>query len=227
MFPSWTWATWKCVPLFSRKSITENLYSPSVSFKTHQGQSLKDERFIRALSSSNGTLVFEPCIYLDEWVTNVHLVQDDSVGKATSGFQVLSPISTHRVAIVSNIKTATSLQKQALKNSFPVLLLGSESIYENNSTVPMDGLKDVHAITMQAGPRHTHTRLGVVSWSRLGMPSYSDGGDVLKVKELVEVRRIIPQCRCGCEPSIVTSSSRYMEGPDHTMEFKKAKIRLV
>jgi hypothetical protein len=226
MFPSWTWAAWKCLPSFSRKAIMETLYSPSASFKTYQGQSVKDERFMRALGSSNGTAIFEPCIYLDGWVTNVRLVQDDSIGKATSSFQVLSPIPTHRVAIVANINTATSLRKQALESLFPVLLLGSESGREDNSTVQIDCLKDVHAIIMQAGPGHTHTRLGIVSWSQLGMPSYSDGGDVLRVRELVEVRRIIPQCRCGCGPSIVTSPSRYLEDPDSVMEFRKATIRL-
>jgi hypothetical protein len=226
-FPSWTWAAWKCLPLFCRKPITETLYSPSISFKTYQGQSVTGERLMRALGSSNSTIVFEPCIYLDGWITDVRLVQDTFNGNATPGFQVIRPIPTHRVAIVASINTATSLRKQALTGSFQALLLGSESILENSSTTPADGLKDVHAIVMQTGPGRTHTRMGVVTWSRLGVPSYSDSGNLLSVKELVEARRVIPQCRCGCKPSIVTSPSRYLEDPDHVMEFRKAKIRLV
>ncbi|KAH6883250.1 heterokaryon incompatibility protein-domain-containing protein [Alternaria rosae] len=227
MFPSWTWAAWKCLPLFSRKSITMTLDSPSISFKTYQGQSVKGERLFSALRSSNSTVVFEPCIYLDGWVTDVRLLQDASNEKANRGFQVLWPIPTHRVTIVADTSTATSLRKQALSGSFPVLLLGSDSIFENNSATPTDGLKDVHAIIMQPGPGRTHTRLGVVSWSRLGMPSYGEEGNVLRIRELVEVRRIVPPCRCGCKPSTATFINRYMELPDHVMEFRRAKIRLV
>jgi hypothetical protein len=227
MFPSWTWAAWKCLPLFSRKSITETLYSPSISFKTYQGQSVTGERLMRAMGSSGSTVVFEPCIYLDGWVTDVRLAQDASNGKTNPGFQVIWPIPTHRVAIVANIDTAISLRKQALTDSFLVFLLGSESFSENNSTTPTDSLQDVHAIILQASSGHTYTRLGVVSWSRLGMPSYGDGGNVLRVKELLEARRIMSPCRCGCESPVVAPFSRYVEDSDHMMEFRKAKIRLV
>jgi hypothetical protein len=38
MFPSWSWAAWKGLSDFSQKSIADNLYSPSVSFRTYRGQ---------------------------------------------------------------------------------------------------------------------------------------------------------------------------------------------
>jgi hypothetical protein len=72
MFPSWTWAAWKGLATFSRKSITENLYSPSVSVRTNQGQFVGLEGFEKALGPSDSSVFFEPCIYLDGWMTDIN-----------------------------------------------------------------------------------------------------------------------------------------------------------
>lgn len=92
IFPSWTWAAWEALDTFPSKSITENLHSPSISFRTYQGQSVRLENFEGELGSSNSTVLFEPCVYLAGWVTNVHLVQVDSGMNSKLSFQILWPI---------------------------------------------------------------------------------------------------------------------------------------
>jgi hypothetical protein len=225
MFPTWTWAAWKCLPHFSQKFVTENLYSPSVNFKTYQGQMVGLEQFERTLGPSDCTVLFEPCVYLAGWVTDVRLSQTDS--DTESGFQVSWPIPTRRVAIVADAKTAISLRQKISTKLFQVLLLGSESSCGNEEMAPLGSPKEVHAIILQPGPKGTHKRLGVVTWNRLGKPTFDDGGTRMRVTELFEARRIGTQCPCGCVPLDAARFDVYLEHSHHTLEFQKCKIALV
>jgi hypothetical protein len=227
MFPSWTWAAWKGLAAFSRKHITANTYSPLVSFRTNEGRPIGLEGFEKALGPSDSSVIFEPCIYLDGWTTNIQLVQEDCDGNSIPNFQVVQPVPTHRVAVITT-ETGTHLKEQVLSELFQVLLLGSESGCESDTVAaPPGSLKNVHAIILQAGPNGTHTRLGVVTWSRLGHPTFDEGHTIMRVNELFEARRIVPPCRCGCTSSNAAPFIKYLEDPHHVLEFRKARIRLV
>jgi hypothetical protein len=226
MFPSWTWAAWKCLPNFTPKSITQTLHSPFVSFLMRRGRTVGLEKFQRTLGSSDSTVVFEPCVYLAGWVTNVRFVQDDS-DKSIPGFQVEWPVPTRRVAVVIDATAATALRLQVLTEPFQVLLLGSESVSEGDDMTPLGSLKNVHAIILQPGPEGTHKRMGAVTWNRLGKPTFDHGNNVMRVNEVLEARRIDTQCHCGCNPVIPAPFEHYVEDPHHVLEFTKARIRLV
>jgi hypothetical protein len=227
MFPSWTWAAWKCLPTFSRKDVSETLYAPSVSFRTYQGQSLRLEDFQATLGTSNSTIICEPCIELEGWVTNVRLAQVDSGKNSIPGFQVQWPVPTDRVAVVSDADTAISVERRVLSDMFQVFLLGSGAVYGNDAVAPIDSLRDVRGIILDAGPDDTYIRLGVVTWSRLGKPTFNKRRTVMRTKELCEARRIITPCCCGCKSPDVISFDTFLEDPNHVLEFTKAKIRLV
>jgi hypothetical protein len=64
MFPSLSWVACKGLSDFSQKSIAENLYSPSVSFRTYRGQLVGLEEFKITLGRRDSTVVFDPCVYL-------------------------------------------------------------------------------------------------------------------------------------------------------------------
>jgi hypothetical protein len=227
MFPSWTWAAWKGLAVFSRKRITANTYSPLVSFRTNEGRPIGLEGFEKALGPSDSSVIFEPCIYLDSWTTNIQLVQEDCDGNSTPNFQVVQPVPTHRVAVITT-ETGTHLKEQVLSELFQVLLLGSESECGDDAVAaPPGSLKDVHAIILQAGPNGSHTRLGVVTWSRLGHATFDEGHIIMRVNELFEARTIVPPCRCGCTSSNAAPFIKYLEDPHHVLEFRKARIRLV
>jgi hypothetical protein len=155
-------------------------------------------------------------------------VQDDYDESSTPSFQVLRPVPTHRVAVVTDTKTGTEFKQQVLSELFQVLLLGSESVCEDDAGVaPSGSLEDVHAIILQAGPNGTYTRLGVVTWSHLGNPTFNEGQTVMRVNELFEARRIIPQCRYGCTSSTAAPFSHYLEDPHCVLEFRKTRNRFV
>jgi hypothetical protein len=226
MFPSWSWAAWKDLSDFSQKSIAEILYSPSVSFRTYRGQLVGLEEFKTTLGRRDSTVVFDPYVYLAGWVTTVRFVQDDSNKTSTPGFHVSWPVPTRRVTVILDAKTAPALRQKLLIDSFQVLLLGSESTCGDEGTPP-DGLKNVHGIILQPGPRDTHKRLGVVTWTRLGKPTFDDRNNVMRVKELLEARRISTQCSCGCTPLSAAPFEQYVEDPHNVVEFTKVKIKLV
>lgn len=144
-----------------------------------------------------------------------------------SGFEVSAPVQTRRVGIVAGADTAASLSHHVSTGAFEVPLMGSDATREDGSEVSSAGLADVHALVLQAGPDGTHTRLGVVTWSRLGEPSFDETSGVMRMSEIVEARRIVPECRCRCDTSRAASFDYYLEHPEHVLEFRKKEIRLV
>jgi hypothetical protein len=159
-------------------------------------------------------------------VASVRLVRSEN---SHPSFQVSWPVPTHIVGIVADADTAASLMHHVLTDSFEVLLMGSDATLEGDSSISSAGLTDVHALVLHAEPGGEYTRLGVLTWSRLGKPSFEEANNVMRMKEMVEARRIVPQCRCGCASSSPRDSSfdYYLEHPEHVLEFRKMKIRLV
>lgn len=219
MFPSCTWAAWNGLGMFSPQRITDNRYSPAVGFRKYQGQHVELEDFTGVLGTGNSAVVFDPCVYLIGWVASVRLVQTEN-----SSFQVLGPVPTHRVGIVADADTAASLTQQ---DPFKVLLMGSDTTREAGSTTPSAGLTDVPSLVLRAGLDDEHTRLGVLTWSRLVQPSFEEAGNVMRIREMVEARRIVPECRCACNASRAASFDYYLEHPEHVLESRRMKIRPV
>jgi hypothetical protein len=70
-FPSWTWAAWRSLHTFSRKSITHGSASPSVAFPLRQDHCVQLEDYEHALGSGNSLSLFQPCVVLSGWVTDL------------------------------------------------------------------------------------------------------------------------------------------------------------
>ena len=154
-------------------------------------------------------------------------MQTDSENDCTSCFQIAWSISTHRVSVVADTDETSSLRQHVLTGSFDALLLGSESTPEEDAVHFSGGIRNMHAILLQARPDGTHTRLGVATWSCLGKSSFHDGGAVMRCNELFEARRVVPRCHCGCTTATTSSFDHYLEDPNNVLEFRKAEIRLV
>jgi hypothetical protein len=225
-FPSWTWAAWRSLSKFSRKSITKDCLSPVVKFASHQGQIVQLEEYEQSLRSENSLSIFQPCIILSGWLTTLWFSEECSQGDAVPRFKVQSPVPSHRVSIIADFQTLEQFRRKSVSEPCRVLLLGGGSS-EHSAGVAPHVWKDVQAIILQSLPDGTYMRLGVLTWSCLGRPSIDEDEGVMRVKELFEARRVVPHCQCGCQMSTETSFDRYLEDDSNPMEFEKATIRLV
>jgi hypothetical protein len=224
-FPSWTWAGWESLRTFSRKPIAKNPMYPSVSFQRRQGQYVDLENYEQALSCSNNLSLFQPCIFLNGWVTDIWFSEKCSGREEDPCLEVQFPIPTHRVSMIMDAQTSKEIRQNLASKSFQAILLGSGS-YERSTAVSSYGWSDVHAMIVYHLPDATCVRLGTVTWSRLGWPSVDEKQGVIRLKELFEARRVVPHCQCGCQKSVDTSFDRYLEDDRRVLEFKKRTIQI-
>ena len=225
-FPSWTWAAWKSLSKFSRKSITNESVSPSVKFLSHKGDLTNLENYEQMLGSGNSLSIFQPCILLSGWVTTLWFSEEGSGGDTVPKFKVQSPIPTHRVSILADFKTLEQFRQKSVAEPFRVLLLGGTPS-EYKAAITFYYWKDVRAIILQSLPDNTYMRLGVVTWSCLGRPSIDEDRGLMRVKEVFEARRVTPSCNRECQVSMESSFDRYLEDDSSLMEFEKVAIQLV
>lgn len=109
--------------------------------------------------------------------------------------------------------------------------MGNSLLKTGEKGVPI-ALSNVHAIILEPvlrGEPGRYIRLGVVTWSLLGFPSFevSSKGEKMVVKELVEARRVVPQCRCGCATQENSPHVCYLENDYNIIEFRKEEVELV
>ena len=226
-FPSWSWAAWRTLRTFSRKSIPMGPHSPRVSFRSLQNVAVGLEEYEHFLGPNTSITLLQPCIVVHGWVTKVWFAEESHGEGHDPLFTVQSPIPTNRVSLIMNAKTAVHLRRQCQESaSFQVLLLGGD-LGQHDGRVPLHGWKDVHAIVLHRLPDKTYMRLGVVTWSLLGQPFVDERNGTMRVKELFKARRVFPQCQCGCRIVDEAIFEQYLEDDTHVMEWKKTEFLLV
>lgn len=227
-FPSWTWAGWKNLGAFYPQAITSELCTPSIAFHKLDGTSVPLREYREDFNSASCMLLYEPATYIEGWVTDV-LLEDDS--SQNGSLRVSQPIPTHRIHLTAELENP---QEQLLGENahYKVLLLGGSSIETSKSAEPIC-LSGMHALVLQpvlrARQKGSYTRLGVVTWSLLGLPSFesSSGRKRMMLKELFEARRVSPSCGWDCESSVEALFDRYLEDDKYVMEFRREAVVLV
>jgi hypothetical protein len=225
-FPTWSWAAWKVLCTFSRKPIVKNVCSPSVRLRRKESRFETLQAYANSVATGQTFLSYEPCIYLNGWVTSIRFAVDSSHCRLIPNFRVQCPVPTRRVALTMDDETLAWFQREISTESFQALVLGNLSSCEGENDATLSRFSNLRAVVLRPGPNNSHIRLGVVTWSLLGAPVLDKRGKILRVKELFEARRVEPSCECGCKTPGAYPFDRYLEDDNHVLEFKKADIKL-
>ncbi|CAO2648139.1 Nn.00g090610.m01.CDS01 [Neocucurbitaria sp. VM-36] len=170
---------------------------------------------------------YEPSIYLDGWVTDVRFAEHVSHAEGQLKLQSRIPYPDSQGRPCDGADDSSNLRDFLLTRPFQVLLIGNSTPCEDDEDSASSVWSNVHAIVLQPGPDNLYTRLGVVTWSKLGRPCFDDEQKLLRVKELFEARRVTHPCKCGCQAPGSAPFDRYLEDDNYVMEFRKASIQLV
>jgi hypothetical protein len=225
-FPTWSWAAWKGICTFARNPIAKNVCSPSVKLRTKDGRFETLHSYANSAATGQTFLSYAPCIYLDGWVTSIRFAVDSSHSRLIPSFKVQCPVPTRRVNLTMDDAMLSWFQQNISTESFQALVIGNLSSREGEYDVPPVGWCNLRAVILRPVPNNSHTRLGVVTWSLLGVPVFDEKDTTLRVKELLEARRVEPSCKCGCKTPDASPFHRYVEDGSYVLEFKKAQIKL-